>query len=113
MKKRLTGFTLLGAIVLITAVNVNAQDTTTFKQDVKKAAKETGHAVSKGAKTVGNKTAEIAAKSKAVIVDKIYSGKQGPDGQRIYINNKAKYYWIDKKGRRHYVMESQLKDKDS
>ena len=99
------------SVVLLTTINADAQDTTTAGQDLKVAANKTGHAVKKSAKKVVNKTAELASKSKAGVVDKIYDGKAGPNGETIYINNKSKYYYIDKKGHRQFLPESQLKDK--
>src|SRR5690348_14378663 len=70
-----------------------------------------GHEVKKGAKKVGNKTAELASKGKSKIADKTYKGKTGPDGQTIYIDDNSRYYWVDKKGHKVYVTESQLKTK--
>ena len=80
---------------------------------VKKGAKEVKHGVKQGAKEVGHKTAEVAAKGKATITDETYKDKVGPDGQTIYIDNHSQYYWVDKKGHRHYVKEAQLKVKDN
>ena len=73
--------------------------------------KKTTHSVKKGAKAVGNKTAEVASKGKAVVTDQVYKDKVGPDGQTIYMDNHSKYYWIDKKGHRNYVTEAELKEK--
>ncbi|MBC7829606.1 MAG: hypothetical protein H7122_17815 [Chitinophagaceae bacterium] len=67
--------------------------------------------VKKDAKKVGNKTAEVASKSKAKITDQKHKDKVGPAGQTIYIDNHSKYYWVDKKGHRHYVTEAALKAK--
>lgn len=67
--------------------------------------------VKKGAKKVGNKTAEVASKGKAKVTDERHKDKVGPNGETIYIDNHAKYYWVDKKGRRHYVTEAELKTK--
>jgi len=90
---------------------LHAQDTTTAAQDVKNAAKKTGKAVKKGAVKAGNKTAEVASKTAAHVVDQVYKDKQGPDGQTIYIDNHSRYYWIDKKGHKQFVTEDQLKPK--
>ncbi len=68
-------------------------------------------AIKKTAKTVGNKTAEIAVKGTSAIVDKKYKGKIGPDGQTIYIDNKSRYYYIDAKGAKVFLPKSKLKDK--
>ncbi len=100
MKKGFLIYLVAFSLVLISAVNVHAQDTTTVGQHLKKAAKK-----------VGNKTAEIASKGKSGIVDKVYDGKKGPKGEKIYIDGESKYYYVDKKGHKKYVPESKLKDK--
>lgn len=117
MKKLLVGLSLL---VFATA---NAQEENkTVGQEIKKDAKATGHyikrgaeatgrTVKKGATAAGKKTAELASKGQSEVVDKTYEGKAGPNGEKIYINNKSEYYWVDKKGKRHYVTEGELKDK--
>src|SRR5215216_4657049 len=73
--------------------------------------KHAGQEVKKGAKKVGNKTAELASKGKSKITDKTYKEKTGPNGETIYIDDHSRYYWIDKKGHRHYIAESALKTK--
>lgn len=65
----------------------------------------------KAAKKTANKTAEVASKGKAAVTDEKYKDKVGPNGETIYIDNHSKYYWVDKKGRRHYVTEAELKPK--
>jgi len=67
--------------------------------------------VEEGAKKVGNKTAQVASKSKAKITDEVYKDKEGPNGEKVYIDNHSKYYYIDKKGKRHYATDAELKDK--
>ena len=76
------------------------------------AVKKTTHAVEKGAKKAGNETAEVASKGKATITDKVYKDKVGPKGQKIYIDDHSRYYWIDEKGHRNYVTEAELKPKN-
>lgn len=80
----------------------------TFAQST---AKKVGHSVKKGAKKVGNKTAELATKGKAKVTDKTSKDWEGPDGQTIYVDDGYKYYWVDKKGARHFVTQEQLKPK--
>ena len=105
----LTG--LLTGFICIAGTTLKAQDTTTAAQDVKHAAEKTGKAVKKTAKKVGNKTAEVASKGAARVVAQVYKGKEGPNGQTIYINNESKYYWIDKKGHKVFITEAELKSK--
>jgi len=74
-------------------------------------AEEVEQDIKKGAKKAGNKTAEVASKGKAKITDERYKDKYGPNGETIYIDNHSKYYWVDKKGKRHYVTEESLNAK--
>ncbi len=109
MKKVLLAGLLVGFISFSTTLH--AQDTSSdTTKGLKHTVKKAGKAIGTGAKALGNKTAELASKGKAGVVDKVYDGKKGPDGQKIYINDESKYYWIDKKGHRHFVAESALKD---
>jgi hypothetical protein len=63
-------------------------------------------------KKAGNKTAELASKGKSAVVDEVYKDKVGPAGQSpIYIDHSSKYYYVDKKGKKVYVLKSSLKDK--
>src|SRR5687767_14782200 len=73
--------------------------------------KKTKEAVKNGAKKTGNKTAEVASKGAARVTDKRVNGKTGPNNETIYIDSNSKYYWIDKKGKRHYIAYSALKTK--
>jgi hypothetical protein len=78
---------------------------------VKETAKKTGVAIKKGAVTAKNKTLEVASKGKSRVTDKVYKGKVTSNGQTVYIDDHARYYWVDKKGHRHYVTEAELRDK--
>jgi hypothetical protein len=68
--------------------------------------------IDSGATKVVNKTAEVASKSKAKVTDEVYKDATGPDGETVYIDNHSRYYWIDKKGHRHYEEKAALKPKD-
>ncbi len=83
---------------------VSAQD----KDRTKEARKE----VKQGAKKTGHKTAELASKGKSKITDKTVKEKIGPQGETIYIDNKSRYYWVDKKGKKHFLSEGQLKNRE-
>jgi hypothetical protein len=111
MKKYFFVYFLTVSVGLLAALNAQAQDTTSLGHNIKEGAKKTSHAIGKGAKKVGNKTAELAAKGKAGVVDRVYEEKQGPHGEKIYIDKNSKYYWIDKKGHRRFVAARKLKDK--
>ena len=68
--------------------------------------------VTEAAETVGNKSAELGAKGYAQVTDKVYDGKVGPNGQTIYIDKDSKYFFINEKGKRVFLKESALRDKD-
>lgn len=79
---------------------------------VKKGSKKAWKGTKKGAKAVGNETAELATKGKAKVTDKKSDEWQGPEGQTIYVDDGAKYYWINEKGGRVFVNRSELKPKE-
>jgi 5-formaminoimidazole-4-carboxamide-1-beta-D-ribofuranosyl 5'-monophosphate synthetase len=106
--KKLTGFICFALMLGISSV-ARAQDADDSK--VKHEVKHGAHEVKKGAKKAGNKTAEVASKGKAKVTDQVYKDKVGPNGETIYMDNHSKYYWVDKKGHRHYVTEPELKAK--
>ncbi|MDB5197173.1 MAG: hypothetical protein JWP88_1544 [Flaviaesturariibacter sp.] len=74
-------------------------------------AKKVGHSVSHAAKKVGNKTAEVASKGKSKVANTTVKDKMGPNGETIYMDKYSKYYWVDKKGRNHYIPAEALKNK--
>ena len=122
MKKFLSIATL--TIVLGAFTSVQAQELEKTERKVKKEVnkeakanadfvKKSGKAIKKTGKNVGKKTSELASKGKAKLVDKTYKGKQGPNGEVIYIDKNSSYYWVDKHGKKHYVTSEQLIDKIS
>ncbi|MGE6218720.1 hypothetical protein ACQKCH_02740 [Nubsella zeaxanthinifaciens] len=101
----LLGLAAIAAVTLFTT-NVSAQEK---KTEVGKAIQKTGKAVEKGATAVGNKTAEVAVKGGAKVVDQTYKGKMAPDGSNVYIDGKNRKYYINKKGAKIYLKASQIK----
>ena len=98
------------SVALVFAVGLQAQDTSSAGKDLERAGQKATRAVEKTAKKVGNKTAEIASKSKSAVVDRTYDGKRGPNGEKVFIDGKSQYYIIDKKGKKKYIDESKLVD---
>ncbi|ASZ12727.1 hypothetical protein CK934_18075 [Chitinophaga sp. MD30] len=62
-------------------------------------------------KKIGNKTASVAVKGASTIADKTYKGKEGPDGQTVYIDKKDRKYYVDDKGKKIYLKASQIRNK--
>lgn len=99
---------LIKTLLVATAMSVSIAG---FAQDKKDTVKiNPDPAIKKTAKGVGHKTAELAAKGAAKVVDKTYKGKVGPAGQTIYIDNQSHYYYVNSKGKRIYVLETDLKN---
>jgi hypothetical protein len=98
----------LAAFAMITSVafTANAQEK---KTEAGKVIEKTGNAVEKGAKSVGNKTAEVAVKGGAKVADQTYKGKMAPDGSNVYIDGKNQKYYINSKGAKIYLKASQIK----
>ncbi|TWF44298.1 hypothetical protein FHW36_101217 [Chitinophaga polysaccharea] len=67
--------------------------------------------IKKTAEKVGNKTASIAVKGTSAVTDKIYKGKEGPNGETVYIDKKDRKYIVDDKGKKVYLKKSQIHNK--
>ncbi len=74
-------------------------------------AQEVKKEIKKDANAVGNKTAEVASKTASTVTDQVYKDKVGPNGEKIYIDNHSKYYYVDKKGHHQYITKAQMKPK--
>ena len=74
-------------------------------------AQSTGQKIDSTAKKVGNATASTAVKGTSAITDKIYRGKEGPNGETVYINKYDHKYIVNKKGKKVYLKASQIRDK--
>ena len=98
----------LAAMAMITSVafTASAQEK---KTEAGKVIQKTGKTVEKGAKSVGNKTAEVAVKGGAKVVDQTYKGKMAPDGSNVYIDGKNNKYYINKKGAKIYLKAGQIR----
>ncbi|RFS23904.1 hypothetical protein DVR12_08430 [Chitinophaga silvatica] len=62
-------------------------------------------------KKVGNKTASIAVKGTSTLTDKIYKGKEGPNGQVVYIDKRDRKFIVNDRGKKVYLKPSQIHDK--
>jgi len=106
--KKIVGVSLITLLLGFSFTALAQEQDSEVKKDVKKGT----NAVKKAGQKVGNKTAEIASKGKAKVTDAVHKDKVGPNNEVIYIDNHSKFYWVDKKGRRHYVKAHQLKNKE-
>ncbi len=102
-KKISLGLAAIGMMVSINFTATAQEKKTTAGKVVQK----TGNAVKSGA----NKTAEVAVKGTAKVVDAKWKGKVAPDGSAVYIDGKNNKYYINSRGAKVYLKASQIKDK--
>ncbi|WP_212000269.1 hypothetical protein [Chitinophaga sp. HK235] len=69
------------------------------------------HKIDSLPRKIGNKTASIAVKGTSTLTDKIYKGKEGPNGQTVYIDKRDRKFIVDDKGKKIYLKPSQIHDK--
>ncbi|TKB97490.1 hypothetical protein [Pedobacter cryotolerans] len=105
-KKILIGSLAAMAMVASVTFTSNAQEK---KTEAGKVIQKTGKTVEKGAKSVGNKTAEVAVKGGAKVADQTFKGRMAPDGSNVYIDGKNNKYYINSKGAKVYLKASQIR----
>ncbi|WP_298740370.1 hypothetical protein [uncultured Chitinophaga sp.] len=96
------------------AVSGSLIATSSYAQGVDSAIRKVGHAgkkVGQTGKKVGQKTASVAVKGASKVADKTYKGKEGPNGETVYIDKKDRKYIVNDKGRKIYLDESDIRDK--
>lgn len=98
----------LAAMAMVASVTFTAA-AQEKKTEAGKVIQKTGKAVEKGAKSVGNKTAEVAVKGGAKVADQTFKGKMAPDGSNVYIDGKNNKYYINSKGAKVYLKASQIR----
>lgn len=112
MKKFIAAAAVLAALAI--GAPAFAQDTSRVEKvgnGIKKGAKKAWKGTKKGAKAVGNETAELSTKAKAKVTDKEAEGWEGPNGEKIYVDDGNKYYWVSEKGKRMWIEKDKLKQK--
>lgn len=82
---------------------------TSFSAHAQEKKKSVGKTISTTATDVGNKTAEVAVKGVSKVSGKIYKGKMAPDGSDVYIDNRNRKYYVNKKGAKIYLKSYQIK----
>jgi len=103
-KKYLIGSLAAMAMIASVTFTAGAQEK---KTEAGKVLQKTG----KAAKSVGNKTAEVAVKGTAKVADQTFKGKMAPDGSNVYIDGKNNKYYINSKGAKVYLKASQIRNK--
>ncbi|HEY0609333.1 MAG TPA: hypothetical protein VGD35_06745 [Chitinophaga sp.] len=89
------------------AVSGSLIATGSYAQGVDSAIRKVGET----GKKVGQKTASTAVKGASKVTDKTYKGKEGPNGETVYIDKRDRKYIVDGKGKKVYLDESDIRDK--
>ncbi|MBT1706227.1 hypothetical protein [Chryseosolibacter indicus] len=103
--------------------DVNAETKET-KQEVKEESQEAanktdrktdkaGKDIKRTAKKVGDKVSEGAGDLAANIRDKRVKGKVSPDGEAVYVDENSQYYYVNDKGAKVVIEESDLRDQSN
>lgn len=108
MKKIFGAVMFAASLFALSTAHAQTAKDSTLGHKISKTAKKVGNATATTAKKVGHKTSELAAKGDAAVIDKKIDGKVAPNGESVYINNKAQYYYVNKKGHRVYLKKSEL-----
>ena len=87
------------------------KDAKETRDDVKREADETADDVERGAQSAGDKISEGVNDAAAAIKDQKVKDKVGPGGETVYLDDNAKYYYINNEGNKVYITKLQLKDK--
>lgn len=99
--KRVMGICVLVAALGISGISKAQSKMEASVSDVKKETRK-----------AGAKASELVAKSNSRMNGQLYKDMTGPNGEVIYMDRHAKYFWVDEKGNRHYVDREQLKEKE-
>lgn len=87
------------------------KDAKETRDDVKREANEAADDVERGAQSAGDKISEGVNDAAAAIKDQKVKDKVGPGGETVYLDDNAKYYYINNEGNKVYITKLQLKDK--
>jgi hypothetical protein len=87
------------------------RDARETRDEVKQEANEAADDAEKGAQSAGDKVSEGVNDAAAAIKDQKVDDKVGPGGETVYLNEDAKYYYIDNKGDKVFIKKMQLRDK--
>ena len=87
------------------------KDAREARDEVKDKANEASNEVEEDAQSVGDKVSEGAGDAAAAIKDQKVDDKVGPGGETVYLNDEAKYYYINNEGDKVFISKVQLKDK--
>src|SRR5690606_20223175 len=78
---------------------------------LKKDAEDDGDKIESGADETGDKASQVSKTAAAEIKDEKLESKTGPNGEPVFINEHAEYYYINNNGEKVKVKKSELKAK--
>lgn len=87
------------------------EDAREARDEAKEEADEVSDDVEKETQSVGDKIDEGANDAAAAIKDQKVDDKVGPGGETVYLDEDAKYYYINDEGKKVFITKIELKDK--
>lgn len=81
------------------------------RDEVREEARETGKEIENDGVSVGDKIQEGAKDAAAAITDQKLDDKVGPGNETVYVDENAKYYYINNEGDKVFITKLQLRDK--
>jgi hypothetical protein len=81
------------------------------KEEMKEDAREAEEDAREEAQSAGDKISEGVNDAAAAIADQKLKHKVGPGGETVYLDDNAKYYYINNQSKKVYITKAQLKDK--
>lgn len=87
------------------------RDAKEAREEVRESTNEVADEVKEDAQSAGDKVKEGVNEAAAAIKDQKVDDKVGPGGETVYLNEDAKYYYINDKGEKVFISKIQMKDK--
>jgi hypothetical protein len=87
------------------------QDAEEAKDEAQRDVNEAADDVNREAQSAGDKISEGVNDAGAAIKDQKVDDKVGPGNETVYLDDNAKYYYINNEGNKVYITKMELKDK--
>ncbi|RAV99992.1 DUF2541 family protein [Pseudochryseolinea flava] len=81
------------------------------KEEMKEDAREAKEDAKEATQSAGDKVSEGVNDAAAAIADQKLKHKVGPGGETVYLDDNAKYYYINNQGKKVFITKAQLRDK--
>lgn len=87
------------------------EDAREARDEMREEANEAKEDARENSQSLGNKIEEGAKDAAAAITDQKLDSKVGPGGETVYVDENAKYYYINNEGEKVFITKLQLRNK--